>query len=144
MCRHVSSSKLMFPNSVDINLQWICCWFPATAGQLKSFCRSPLPKWLLINGYCEIVWVTGLSPPSCMHHPTSAFTAFSQCSQPCPPTTHRSPHLDEDAVWKIKWRTLAYLVLTVAILAEQMVRSALFVKVINCPENPKQLCVDPS
>lgn len=88
-CWQVSASKPMFPNAVDLNPQWICCWFPAPAGQLKSFFRSPLREWLLNQWLVwGCLWVTLRPfPPSCVHHPTSAFTTLSQCSQPCPPTT---------------------------------------------------------
>lgn len=106
-----------FPSSWSkspLNLSLVSCH----AGQLKSFCRSPLPEWSLSQW---ILWICSWAtfrpfPPSCMHRPTSPFTALSQCSQPCPPTTHRTSHLYEHAVWKIRSRALAYLVLTVAII----------------------------
>lgn len=69
MCQHVSTSTPMFPNPVDLNLQWICCWFSATVCQLKSFCRSPLSKELLnqwISKICLRVMHRPLSP-LCMH-----------------------------------------------------------------------------
>lgn len=85
VCQHVSTSKPMFPNPVDLNLQWICCWFSATDHQLKSFCRSPLSKGLL-NQW--ILWIcygshTGLFLPHmrlshfCIHCPRPMFSTSS-------------------------------------------------------------------